>query len=359
MDAIIIAPNLAPSNQTETELNLLAATQTALITPTTTQVPVTVVQKTTPVGQNKRLGYIFAACATFCWSGTGIFIDAISSQYPNATPLQLSFWRTALIAVGMGLFLLKGNKQQRVANFRFSKSEIGLYLVYGVIGVGVFNLTWSNSVAINKAAVATALLYCAPVFVVIGARFLFNERIRILSIAAIVIDLTGVFLVSDTYDLGALTNNMAGLMFALGSGLTFAIYTLCSKLSQRSAMSSLFYTFTFALVGLLVWGLWQEGLGLFVPALDWWGWLLLFFLSFGPTLGGYAFFNLSLQHLEAGVASVFTTLEPPIAAILAWLVLSRTMSILQWGGAFLIVGGVLILQLGERNSQKKAPELVS
>ena len=300
---------------------------------------------------NRKLGYLFACCATVCWSGTGIFIDALTSHYP-ITPLELSFWRTLLVVGGLGLFLLRGGHTRRATNFRFGWREIPFYLVYGVIGVGVFNLTWSNSVAINKAAIATALLFCSPVFVVIGARWFFGERIRWPGFIAIALDLSGVFLVAGAFNVGALIDNFAGLVYAVGSGFTFAIYTLWGKMGARagirSSTAALFYTFLFALCGLLAWGLVQEGQQLFITHLDLNGWLLLTLLAFGPTLGGYAFFGLAIKHLEAGVISIFNTLEPPIAAVLAWLLLGRVLNWWQWLGAVLIVAGVLMLQSGGR-----------
>lgn len=301
---------------------------------------------------DKRFGYVFACCATVCWSCTGLFIDAITSHY-SISSVNLSFWRSLIVVIALGLFLLRGSaKTTRISSFGISWREVPFYLVYGVIGVGVFNLTWNNSVVINKAAVATSLLFCSPVFVVFGARWLFHEKIRLPGIIAIVLDLTGVFLVAGVYNFSGLANNTTGLIYAVGSGLTFATYTLCGKLasrnSPRSSSTTLFYAFAFGLAGLFLWGLWQEGGGLFQVNLDLGGWILLVLLALGPTLGGYAFFNLAIHRLEAGVVSIFTTLEPPITAVLAWLLLGRVLNLPQWAGAFLIVLGVLILQSGGR-----------
>jgi len=42
-------------------------------------------------------------------------------------------------------------------------------VLYGIVGVSLFNLAFNTSVAINKAAAATTLMFCAPVFVALGS----------------------------------------------------------------------------------------------------------------------------------------------------------------------------------------------
>ena len=141
------------------------------------------------------------------------------------------------------------------------------------------------------------------------------------------------------------------------SGLTFALYTICGKSASRAGVRGsttlLFYAFAFALLGLLIWGLIQEGGQLFQLNLDLNGWLLLILLSFGPTLGGNAFFTLSVNHLAVGPVAMITTLEPPVAALLAWLILGRMMGSVQWLGAILIVLGVLVLQSNPKFLRRK------
>lgn len=303
----------------------------------------------------KNFGYLFAILATLCWSCTGLLIDVITSHY-TITPIELSCWRSLIITIGIGGFLLKGNAAQRSRNFGFSKNEIVIYLFYGVIGLGVFNVAWSGSVAINKASIATALLFCSPVFVVLGAWWFFREKLTWLAAIAILVDLIGVFLVSGAYDLPALTRNLTGLTYAIGSGLTFAVYTIAGKAmarqGRRAPFTSLFYAFCFSTVSLFIWGLVEEGTKLFQVPLDTFGWLLLIILALGPTLGGNAFFTLSIKKLDAGVVSLFNTLEPPIVAVLAWIILGRVLDSLQWLGTILIVLGVLLLQGGDRIFRK-------
>jgi drug/metabolite transporter (DMT)-like permease len=300
---------------------------------------------------NYRRGIILVGVATFIWSTTSLFIDKLITGY-HMTALQTSLSRTFLVTLALGLFLALQDRGQ----FRLYRREIPFYLIYGLIGIGFFNLIWSISVEINKAAVATALIFCAPVFVAVGARFLFKEKLEPVQLMAIGINLIGCGLVAGVTDPAALLASPAGLIVGLASGLCFAFSTLLGKIAtearRRSSGTILFYTFLFGTLGLLVWSLLSEGPGQLIPTLDWGGWALLFGLSLGPTLGGYAFFTAGLRALPAPLVSLLTTLEPPITAVLAFFILNRVMNGLQWLGTGLIVGGVMVMQLITARRQK-------
>ncbi len=292
-----------------------------------------------------RRGVVFALGATAFWSTTGLFIDPLVSTY-SLTPVQVSFWRALLVAPTLGLFIA----WRQPSAFRLNQREILYYVVYGLVGIAVFNVIWSASVQVNKAAVATALIYSSPVFVTLGARALFGEQLRLLQGIAIAVNVVGCALVAGVTTPVALLHNLQGLGLGLASGIAFAAYTLFGKgaarMGSRSSLSILFYIFTIAAIGLLGWGLATEGITVIKPHLDMSGWWLLLGLSYGPTLGGYACFTASLRTLPASTVSLLTTLEPPITAILAFLLLGRAMTIIQWLGTLLIMVGVVLIQAG-------------
>ncbi len=121
-----------------------------------------------------------------------------------------------------------------------------------------------------------------------------------------------------------------------------------ARTGYRDSLTILLSTFVFGAMGLLSWGLLAEGFGLLDLRLDTAGWLLLGSLAVGPTLGAYALYNSSLKNLPATVASLVTTLELPIVAILAFVLLGRSVKGVQWVGIGLIVTGVVAMQLRMR-----------
>lgn len=297
-----------------------------------------------PAPSHQR-GVSLALLTTVLWSTTGLFIDPLVTAH-RMTPLQVSFWRALLVSVVLAPVLVWRDP----AGLRLTRREVPYYVLYGLVGIGFFNVAWSTSIRVNHAAVATTLLFSAPVFVAAGARLLFAERVTGVEGGAIVVNLIGCALAAGVSHPAALVKEPDGLAWGLASGVTFAAYTLfgrgAGRLGSRGSASILFHTFAVAAVGLGLWGVVAEGSAIVRPTLEAWGWVLLAGLTFGPTLGGYACYTASLRVLPAPVASLFTTLVPLITAALAYPLLGRTLSGGQWAGLALITSGVVLMQGG-------------
>ena len=111
-----------------------------------------------------RRGVAIVLLAVVIWSTTLVFIDHLQTVN-RLSPLQVSTWRALLVTLLLALYLLV--RRPRV--LKLQRREIGYYVTYGVVGIGLFNLAFNTSVAVNKASVATALMFCAPVFVALGS----------------------------------------------------------------------------------------------------------------------------------------------------------------------------------------------
>lgn len=308
-----------------------------------------------------RRGVVIVLIAVVIWSTTPVFIDHLQTV-DLLSPLQVSTWRALLVTLLVALYLLV--RRPRV--FKLQRREIGYYVIYGVVGIGLFNLAFNNSVAVNKASVATALMFCAPVFVALGAWWVFHEGLRPLQMLAIVVNLLGFALVGTVAELLAgRTGNTNGLLLGLFSGICFALYTLLGRGAARANRLSpiviLFYTYLFGTLFLVLWGFITEGLRSLTITLDASGWALLVILSLGPTLFGYLLFTVSLRYLSAPIASIFHTLEPVMTAVLAFFLLGRILTFLQCLGLGLIVVSVIVMQLSallHRGKLPLAPESV-
>jgi DME family drug/metabolite transporter len=292
-----------------------------------------------------RRGVAIVLIAVVIWSTTPVFIDYLQTV-DRLSPLQVSTWRALLVTLLLALYLL----MRRPPVLALHRREIGYYVAYGVVGIGLFNLAFNTSVAVNKASVATALMFCAPVFVALGSWWVFHERLRPLQLLAMVVNLLGFALVGTVSVLLAGTAwNASGLLLGLFSGVCFALYTLFGRGAARANRVSpiviLFYTYLFGTLALVLWGFITQGLHSLTITLDASGWALLVILSLGPTLFGYLLFTVSLRYLSAPIASLFHTLEPVMTALLAFLLLGRILTVLQWVGLGLIVLSVMVMQI--------------
>lgn len=284
-------------------------------------------------------GYMIVLSGTVVWALTGIVIKILLTQYALDT-LTIAFWRVLIVTAFVFLMLLMFDSK----SLRVAPRDLGIFFVYGLIGIGIHQIVWISSVQYNGAAVATVIIYTGPAIVaILAARFL-HEKFTRLKLAALALTILGCALVARVYDAGQVALNWVGLGAGIGSALTFATYSLIGRVLSRryTAWSALFYAFLFGFVFLI------PATFLFgnpVPhslSVDGWGWLV--FLALVPTLGGFASYTVGLSHLPASVASILAAFEPVTTAIVAYFVFGETLDAWQLVGAGMILTSLVLLR---------------
>lgn len=127
--------------------------------------------------------------------------------------------------------------------------------------------------------------------------------------------------------------------------LAWAAYTLLGKpmLSRLDTFSVIMSTFAVGAVALAPCTIWV------LATLDftrpgWQGWLALLYLS-GLTSGvAFSLWYWALKRMETSQVAIFTNLQPPMTAVLAWIFLGNVPTALIVVGGLLVIAGVSILQ---------------
>ncbi len=293
-------------------------------------------------------GYLIAMVGVIIWSTAGVFIGYLITTY-RMPALVLALWRNLLVCVALLPSLVIVDRSL----LRIEAGQLRFFVFYGFI-LAVFNSIWALSVQFNGAAVATVLAYSSAGFTAILARGLFKEKLGPAKIAAIVLSLSGCVLVSNAYSPTMWTLNPLGIVTGLGSGILFAAYTLMGKETARRSLSpwtAMLYAFGFGTVFVLLFNLIPglPGAADSTPAL--WpqlpldGWLILAFLSAGPTLLGFGLYNTSMRYLPASIVNLLATTEPALTAVEAYLFLNERLTPVQIVGALIILSAVAIVQL--------------
>ncbi|HEX7593251.1 MAG TPA: EamA family transporter [Anaerolineae bacterium] len=306
--------------------------------------------KTTEVGAGLRptptvrpevplRGYVIVLIGTVIWALTGIVIKILLTQYHMET-MTIAFWRVSIVTVFVFIALLIADAKQLI----IARRDLGLFALYGLIGVAVHQFVWITSVQYNGAAVATVIIYTSPALVAIFAWRFLRETMDRTKLAALALTLLGIVLVARAYDPAQVQLNAIGLIVGIGSAMTFATYSLIGRIATRSytAWTSLFYAFLFGTIFLLPVSLTVRN---FVPTnlpLD--GLATLIFLALVPTLGGFASYTIGLSHLPASVASILAAFEPVTTAIVAYFVLGEVLDALQLIGGMMILASVVMLR---------------
>jgi DME family drug/metabolite transporter len=293
-------------------------------------------------------GYLIAVIGITIWSTTGVLMGYLMTNY-NMPALLLAFWRNLLVGVALvpALFLI------RRSLLGISVSQIRFYGFYGLT-LALFNSIWVLSLRENGAAVATVLGYSSAGFTAIIALFLFQEKLGLPKIVAIILSLGGCVMVANAYSAEMWKLNSLGVSTGLVSGVLFAVYTLFGKEAARreiNVWTSLLYSFAFGALFIMVFNLFPVlpgAAGSFkalLPELPLDGWLILIFLSFVPSLLGFGLYNGSMNYLPASIANLLATTEPAMTAIEAYIFLQERMTLVQVVGSVIILSAVLIVQL--------------
>jgi DME family drug/metabolite transporter len=284
-------------------------------------------------------GYVLILVAATLWATIGVFYKLLITEY-GMTPLAAATTRGAL----GGLILLVSLLLLRV-DLRVPRSDWGWFLAYGVFGVALFFVCYVNAIALTGLAVAAVLMYTAPVWVaVISARWM-GETLGPRGVAALALSLIGAALVARIYNPSLFRLNGLGILFGLGAGLTYGLYSIFNKLLVRRNRPWVVQVY-----GLLIGA---AALMLVVPRGELAvGWsspesiALILGLAMIPTLLASLSFAIGVQWVPVSVAAIVATFEPVVAAFFGYIFFGERLALGQWIGAACILGAVLLLRPG-------------
>jgi drug/metabolite transporter (DMT)-like permease len=309
--------------------------------------------KTTSSSHTSR-GYLIALASAVILSTTAIFISHLAVHY-KLPALVLAFWRDGFVA--LTLFLILGTTRRGA--LRVQKRDLLYFLIYGLV-LAVFNSLWTNSVVLNGAAVSTVLVYSSAAFTALLGWWLLKESLGWIKLIAVVMSLGGCVLVSGAYDPAVWQSNLLAIFTGIISGLAYAAYSLMGRTAANrglNAWTTIMYTFAFAacfllifnlLFGVVLPGTAAKPADMFWLGEAWAGWGVLLLLAAGPTVAGFGLYNVSLGYLPSSVANLILSTEPVFTAAIAYLVLGEQMTGIQIGGSLLVLGGVLLMRVFEK-----------
>ena len=225
---------------------------------------------------------------------------------------------------------------------KISLGDLPFFLVMGVFGLAFTQFAYYSAIQFLSVGFAVLLQYLAPLWILMFERFFLKMPFTLSKILALILALLGCSMISlQTPGNG----RFGGLGLALGivSGVCFASYGLMSQraLKTHRDMTILFYSMLFTA---LFWGI--SGANSWMPPSQiesYKIWMILYVAAFG-TIIPYFLFILALKHLEASRVGIITTLEPVVAAVIAWIYLGERLTLLQILGGLSVLMAIVILQ---------------
>lgn len=276
--------------------------------------------------------------AAILWGSLGLF-GRLAFQL-GVSPAELASVRAAL-AFLFALPLLA----VRPHALRVRRRDLPLLLAYGTISVGLFYWIYLAAVDRLPLAVAAALLYTAPAFVVAIAWIMRWEPVRPRRLVPLAMVLLGAMLVTGAWRVLGSGMDGVGVALGLGSGVAYASYTALGKRirARYDALTTI---------------LWAYGVGAVVLAVAAPPWtvllvhdearLIILLMALGPTLLAAALFFIGLRHIDASAASMLATIEPVVAALLGLLWLGEALTVDAVAGIALIIAAAVWLARSKR-----------
>ena len=298
--------------------------------------------------RNRIIGYFCALGAGAVWGTTGPLSTKLYAEGASIT--GIGFWRLILGTAGLALWALLFHRDV----FKVDRKGLLLMGVLGGAMVALFEVAYQFGIAGAGVAGAAALLYTAPVMVALIAKPLLGEKLTPLRFALATVVMIGAAMTvmgksgagpeSET----ALPSLVVGVIGGLLAAVSFATTTVLARwtVPLYGSYRMLFWE---ALGGVIIIAIVLGAVGLaksgnaaqlmpLPPTAT--AWVYTFALAVGGVVLANFLFFAGVRRIEATPTAVAATIEPVVAALLAFLLLSQGLTLLGWIGLLMVVGGV-------------------
>ena len=212
-------------------------------------------------------------------------------------------------------------------------TQVGLVLVSGAFLAGHF-LLWTASLKYTSIAASVFLVSLHPIIVTPLGKRLLGERVSRRMLSGVGLAIAGM-LVTCAGDIRVDGAAFGGDLLAVAGGLCLAGYLLIGRSVRASLGVAGYSAIVYAVVCVLAALTAVAGGVAHLPSSR--VALACFGLAVVCTIGGHTVYNWALRHVPVLLVSVSFLGEPPLAAVLAFLILASVPSLAT------VLGGVLIL----------------
>ena len=283
-------------------------------------------------GREQRLAFSALLAGAVGIAFAPIFVR-LSELGPSATAFYRLFFALPILWLWMGVEGRKSGAERKPA----TPGEHRALIIAGLLFATDLAL-WHWSIRLTSVANATLFANFAPLFVTLGARILFAEKITLLFVAGMAAAFAGTsMVVGDSVRFSL--EHLAGDFLGIAAALFYGGYLLGVKHLRRSFSTATIMSWSglSACPTLLVAAL-LSGEGLLAQHLQ--GWIILLALALVSQVGGQSLIAYAFAHLPASFSSLSLLLQPAVAALLAWTLLDERLTSLQAVGGAVILSGI-------------------
>ena len=297
----------------------------------------------------KIKGPLFVLVSGTCWGFSGTCGQYLFN-FKNVNAEWLSSYRMLFAGIIM-VILAVFTQKENIKGILHNKLDRIALLVFGIAGLMTCQYTYFAAIARSNAATGTVLQYLGPALILIYICIRYLRLPKPREVLAIILAITGTFLIATHGDINNLAISPSGLFFGLLSAFTLAVYTvLPGRLIERWG------SLTVTGLGMLIAGVvftivvrpWQMN-----QRVDFTTALLLAIIILLGTAMPFALYLKGVSIIGASKGSMLACIEPVSATVFSALWLKNKFTVFDLAGFALIITTVLILSIKEREKTKE------
>jgi drug/metabolite transporter (DMT)-like permease len=304
---------------------------------------------------NKHRGELYVVLGAIFFSLSGVIVTLVLD---HMTAFRLAQIR-ALGAFSL-LFLITFIQDR--SSLKAERREIPTLIFYGVVGYAMVQLGYFISISRGiPLSLVSILEFTAPVWIVLWIKFVRKGWVSNDMWVAIALCLIGLILVAKVWQ--GFTFDLIGILSAVGSAMSLAIYFLMSESQgeRRSAQAMVVWGIGVAgLFWLIVLPIWNFPTQILTTQINLQGrfsdysapgWLLIAYIIIFGTLVPYLFVVAGIRLISASKSSVIGMLEAVIGGIFAWIWLAQSWGVIQLLGGAIVLVGIYIADRTKTNAK--------
>lgn len=283
--------------------------------------------------------YLYVFISGALWGTIGLFVKLMQSYGSSSS--YTSFVRMLL---GCLLLIVITIVKDGVKAFKVSKNTLISCMLLGIFSQGIYNLAYSSAVNTVGMALASVLLYTAPIFTAIISKMFFKEEFTKKKYIGLLLNIVGCALTVTGGNFDGLSFAVIGLFYGIAAGFLYALTPVFGRIAAEDGtpFSISTYNFIFATIFLAFFRPWTT------VSNPWNGKLLLAGLGFAiiPTAISYLFYYRAMQEIkETSKVPVIASVETVIATLIGVIVFHETLKVGNVVGILFVLGSIAIMNL--------------
>ncbi|MFJ8244746.1 DMT family transporter [Peribacillus asahii] len=293
--------------------------------------------------QSLITSYVILFFGVFALSTSAIFV-----KLADAPATITAFYRLFFATIMLLPFLLI-NKKNRHELYSLSKKQWGLGLLSGLF-LAAHYVLWFESLNYTSVASSTVIVTLQPLFSMVGGYFLFKERFSNGAVIGCLVAIAGSIIIG-WQDFKISGQALFGDILAfIAAGVITAYFFVGHHVRKKLSLipySVIGYGSSTLLLGVFAFN--QQTPFFNYSVQTWWSFIGLAFIA---TILGQTIFNWLLKWLSTSVISMSILGETIGTCILAYFILDEVISLQQGMGIVIILMGLALFLLQQRNKEK-------